>query len=97
MLSITSLILVAAGAVSAFDCSIPPIYVDLHKRAVRGTDEFQYGSFIGLGSPAQNQSLWPSLCHNETSVAFVSYCDRSDLPDCKRNTRGEFDPIDSDT
>lgn len=76
---------------SAFNCSQPPIYVDIHKRAVHGTDVFQYGSFIGIGSPAQNQSLWPSLSHNETTVAYVDFCDHSDLPDCKDSTRGNFD------
>lgn len=97
MHSIISVILVASTTVLAFDCSVPPIYVDIHKRAVRGTDVFQYGSFVGVGTPSQNQSLWPSLSHNETTVAFASYCGRSDLPNCRQNTRGEFDTVESST
>ncbi|OCK76380.1 acid protease [Lepidopterella palustris CBS 459.81] len=76
---------------SAFNCSQPPIYVDIHKRVVHGTDIFQYGSFIGVGTPAQNQSLWPSLRQNQTSVASTQFCDNSTLVDCAQSTRGNFD------
>ncbi|KAI9766669.1 MAG: hypothetical protein M1835_007146 [Candelina submexicana] len=75
----------------AFDCSILPIYVDIHKRAVAGTETFEYGSFVGVGSPAQNQSLWPSLSYNDTSVADVDYCKGSNLTDCEHHTGGYFD------
>ncbi|KAF2467883.1 acid protease [Lindgomyces ingoldianus] len=76
----------------AFNCSKPPIYVDIHKRAVHGTDRFQYGSFIGVGSPAQNQSLWPSLSQNTTSFASSSYCNNNTtLKNCSVSTGGFFD------
>ena len=81
-----------AQSTFAFNCSQPPIYVDIHKRAVRGTDVFQYGAFIGVGNPAQNQSLWPSLRQNQTAVASINYCDKSNLTDCAQSTRGNFDP-----
>lgn len=96
LFSLSTVLLVVPPAI-AFNCSIPPIYVDIHKRAVHGTDVFQYGSFIGVGSPAQNQSLWPSLSQNETSVAYVDYCDHSTLLDCRDSTRGDFDPSQSST
>ena len=81
----------------AFNCSIPPIYIDIHRRAVHGTNVFQYGSFIGFGNPAQNQSLLPSLRQNETSVAHADFCDGSDLPNCLDSTRGNFNPSESRT
>ena len=83
--------------VFAFNCTIPPIYVDIHKRLVQGTDVFQYGTFTGVGSPAQNQSLFPSLRHNETSVASVKFCDNSTLPNCRSATDGNFDVSQSST
>ncbi|OCL04844.1 acid protease, partial [Glonium stellatum] len=86
-----------AQSTFAFNCSQPPIYVDIHKRAVHGTDVFQYGSFIGVGNPAQNQSLWPSLRQNQTSVASIHYCDNSNLTNCAQSTRGNFDPSLSNT
>src|SRR4051812_16925327 len=75
----------------AFNCSVPPIYVDVHKRAVSGTNAFQYGSFMGVGSPAQNQSLWPSLRQNETAVADPNFCRGSQSPGCGITTGGFFD------
>ncbi|KAF2198534.1 acid protease [Delitschia confertaspora ATCC 74209] len=86
-----------AQSTVAFNCSKPPIYVDIHKRVVHGTDKFQYGSFIGVGTPAQNQSLWPSLSQNHTSFASSKYCDNSTLKDCSRSTRGNFDATLSQT
>lgn len=75
----------------AFNCSKKPIYVDIHKRAVHDSPVFQYGSFIGLGTPAQNQSLWPSLAQNHTSFASHVYCkDNSTLKNCDRSTGGFF-------
>ncbi|KAH0542271.1 hypothetical protein FGG08_003298 [Glutinoglossum americanum] len=72
----------------AFNCSIPPIYVDIHKRAVHGMVAFQYGSFVGIGTPAQNQSMWVSLRSNETAVAAQDFCANSDLPGC--DARGAY-------
>lgn len=71
-----------------FNCSITPIYVDIHKRAVHGSSIFQYGAFIGVGTPAQNQSIWPSLRHNETSFASSDFCSNSNLTDCIDSTGG---------
>jgi hypothetical protein len=69
-----------------------PIYVDIHDRAVDGaTEEFQYGSFIGVAVPYQNQSLWPSLRRNETSFAAKDFCRNSNLTDCINNTGGTVD------
>ena len=85
-----------AQSTVAFNCSKKPIYVDIHKRAVHDSPVFQYGSFIGLGTPAQNQSLWPSLAQNHTSFASHSYCnDNSTLKNCDRSTGGFFNHQDS--
>lgn len=84
----TSLLLSAS---SALNCSIPPVYVDIHDRDVHGTDVQQYGSFLGMGTPAQNLSLWPSIVQNETSVAAEQFCDNSTLADCRANTGGLVD------
>lgn len=82
----------------AFNCSKKPIYVDIHKRAVHDSPIFQYGSFIGLGTPAQNQSLWPSIAQNYTSFASHDYCgDNSTLKDCDKSTGGFFNTQDSTT
>ncbi|KAF1981401.1 acid protease [Aulographum hederae CBS 113979] len=78
-------------AAAALNCSIPPIYVDVHTRAVHGSDFFQYGAFFGFGSPSQNQSLLPSFRHDETSVASTDFCAESTLQNCDHSTRGDFD------
>ncbi|KAF2402930.1 hypothetical protein EJ06DRAFT_489590 [Trichodelitschia bisporula] len=80
-----------ARPVAGFNCSQPPIYVDIHSRVTSPKAEFLYGSFIGLGSPAQNQSLWPSLSQNETSFAARSFCERSAVADCERVEGGNVD------
>jgi hypothetical protein len=95
ILCLTATVLFAQSTV-AFNCSKKPIYVDIHKRAVHDSPVFQYGSFIGLGTPAQNQSLWPSLAQNHTSFASHSYCnDNSTLKNCERSTGGFFNKQDS--
>ncbi|KAF2685144.1 acid protease [Lentithecium fluviatile CBS 122367] len=81
----------------AFNCSKAPIYVDIHKRAVHDSPVFQYGSFIGVGTPAQNHSLWPSLSQNHTSFAAHTYCGNSTLRDCDKSTGGFFNSQDSTT
>ncbi|CAO2647364.1 Nn.00g082860.m01.CDS01 [Neocucurbitaria sp. VM-36] len=87
-----------AQSTVAFNCSKKPVYVDIHKRAVHDSPVFQYGSFIGLGTPAQNQSLWPSLAQNHTSFASHVYCkDNSTLKNCDRSTGGFFNHQDSTT
>lgn len=81
-----------AQSSSALNCSIPPIYVDIHKRAVHDSNVFQYGSFIGVGTPAQNHSLWPSLTHNQTSFGARTFCDgNSTLRECETSTGGFFE------
>lgn len=85
-----------AGIASATTCSsVQPIYVDIHKRAVSGSEELQYGSYVGLGSPAQNQSLWPSLRQNETTFAYTDFCLHSDIRHCTNRTGGTIDPVQS--
>jgi hypothetical protein len=97
-LFISATVLFAQSTV-AFNCSLKPIYVDIHKRAVHSSPVFQYGSFIGVGSGsdaasgsgAQNHSLWPSLAQNHMSFASLSYCENSTLRDCEISTGGFFD------
>ncbi|KAF1969786.1 hypothetical protein BU23DRAFT_512686 [Bimuria novae-zelandiae CBS 107.79] len=88
-----------AQSTVAFNCSIAPIYVDIHKRAVHDSTVFQYGSFIGVGIPAQNHSLWPSLSQNQTSFGARTFCDdgNSTLRDCNISTGGFFSSQDSTT
>lgn len=107
MLSFTSLVaatVLFAQSTVAFDCSIRPVYVDIHKRAVEGSRTFQYGSFIGVGSgeiesatSAQNHSLWPSLSQNHMSFGADSYCKDSTLDKCDVSTGGFFDSNRSST
>ena len=75
----------------AANCSIAPIYVDIHKRVVHGSNQEQYGSFIGVGNPFQNQSIWPSLRRNETSFASAGFCSSSNLTNCLDSTGGNVD------
>jgi hypothetical protein len=84
----------------AQDCSTSPkapIYVDIHRRYVQGSRQLQYGSYVGVGSPSQNMSLWPSLRQNDTVFAEWSFCGKSNLTDCEEKTGGRFDPSLSDT
>ena len=67
---------------------LPPVYIDIHKREVNGTTEFVYGSFIGIGNPHQNQSLWPSIVHNETYLTANSFCDNVDSTQCNATITG---------
>jgi hypothetical protein len=84
-------------AVFAANCSIQPIYNDIHKRAVHGSAIFQYGSFIGVGNPTQNQSIFPSLRLNETSFAASTFCQNSNLTNCIDSTGGSVDLNQSST
>lgn len=77
--------------VLAANCSLPPVYNDIHKRVVHGSDTFQYGSFIGVGTPSQNQSIFVSLRLNETSFASSNFCQHSNLTDCQISTGGSVD------
>jgi hypothetical protein len=81
----------------AFECRTPPIYVDLQKRQVGGNGQWHYGSSIGAGSPPQNQSVWPSLRQNDTSVPMAGYCKNSTYQDCELKMGGEFDPGNSNS
>jgi hypothetical protein len=82
----------AARRALAFECRTPPIYVDLQRRPVGDSRQWHYGSSIGAGSPPQNQSVWPSLRQNDTSVAGIGFCRNSTLPDCDAKMGGDFDP-----
>ncbi|TLD35477.1 acid protease [Venturia nashicola] len=84
----TVLLMSLVESILAANCSIPPVYVDIHKRVVNGTDAFPYGSFIGVGNPFQNQSIWPSLRRNETSFASSEFCSNSNLTNCMGSTGG---------
>jgi hypothetical protein len=75
-----------------FECRMPPIYVDLQRRQVGAGGQWHYGISIGAGSPPQNQSVWPSLRQNDTSVAGVGLCGNSTLQDCDVKRGGDFDP-----
>jgi hypothetical protein len=79
-----------AQVVYSFNCSIPPIYVDIHKRAVHDSDLKQYGLFVGLGTPSQNFSMWPSLVHNETAFASNDFCTSTSPSTCLNNSHGLF-------
>jgi hypothetical protein len=57
------------------DCSIQPIYLDIHERSVEGG--LSYGAYINVGSPEQELSLWPSLELNETTLADNEFCTNS--------------------
>lgn len=95
LLYLSATVLLAQSTVAS-NCTKKPIYVDIHKRAVHDSPVFQYGSFIGLGTPAQNQSLWPSLQQNHTSFASSDYCkDNTTLRNCDRSTGGFFSPQES--
>jgi hypothetical protein len=95
ILYLSATVLFAQSTVAS-NCTKAPIYVDIHKRAVHDSSIFQYGSFIGLGTPAQNQSLWPSLQQNHTSFARDTYCkDNSTLKNCDKDTGGFFSTQDS--
>ncbi len=81
----------------SFNCSIPPTYVDIHKRTVNtpadhGSEVFQYGAFVGYGTPAQNFSLWPSFTHNETTFAAGDFCTDESSANCVDNTHGTYLP-----
>ena len=96
-LYLSATVLLAQSTV-AINCTKPPIYVDIHKRAVHDSAVFQYGSFIGVGTPAQNQSLWPSISQNHISFAGRGYCDNnSTLRNCLTSTGGFFNTGDSHT
>ncbi|KAI9828349.1 MAG: hypothetical protein M1832_002777 [Thelocarpon impressellum] len=97
-MSLASLVALSLiGGAYSFDCSIPPIYIDVHKRAVHGGGAQEYGSFVGFGTASQNMSLWVSLSANETSVADPDFCKKSNLTDCDNATGGFFDSALSST
>lgn len=75
------------------NCSIVPIYVDFHVRAVDGGVNEQYGLFTGIGFPqSQNLSQWPSLSNNETTVAASDYCSGSPFDNCALHAHGYYVP-----
>lgn len=75
-----------------------PIYIDFHNRNVSDNDQnIQYGLFIGVGTPFQNQSLWPSISHNETTFSAPNFCEGNNNSQCIEQTHGFYDPEVSDT
>lgn len=80
------------GAALSFNCSVPPIYIDVHVRGVHGSNALEYGSFAGFGTASQNESLWMSLNRNETSVAAIDYCKNTNTTDCDKTSGGLFEP-----
>ncbi|KAK4938355.1 hypothetical protein LTR10_021154 [Elasticomyces elasticus] len=98
MASLAGLLLLLASAVVANNCTIQPVYVDFHNRAVDGGITFQYGLFTGIGSPiSQNLSQWPSLSNNETSVGSLDYCSTSPFQTCVNQSHGFYSPALSQT
>ncbi len=94
MAAVWGAFLLFVSAVAAQNnCSITPIYVDFHARAVDGGVSEQYGLFTGIGSPAsQNLSQWPSFSHNETTVGGLEYCSSSPFKDCVAQSHGFYEP-----
>ncbi|KIW29002.1 uncharacterized protein PV07_04850 [Cladophialophora immunda] len=88
-----ALLLFVAAVAAQNNCSIVPIYVDFHVRAVDGGVNEQYGLFTGAGFPvSQNMSHWPSLSNNETTVASLDYCTDSPFQDCLNHAHGFYSP-----
>ena len=91
-------LLFISAVAAANDCSIIPIYVDFHNRAVDGGISEQYGLFTGIGFPvSQNLSHWPSLSNNETTVGSLDYCSGSPFKDCVTHSHGFYEPELSET
>lgn len=82
----------ALVAAAQEDCDgLPPIYIDFHDRQVNFSDShIQYGLFIGVGTPFQNQSLWPSLVRNETTFSAPDLCNGNGNPACEEQTHGTY-------
>ena len=76
----------------AFNCSILPIYIDIHDRSVAASGIEEYGTFIGIGTPSQNQSFWPALSHNETTLAGTRFCSQGSSSSCQDNSHSIFAP-----
>ena len=95
---IAILLISAVSIDAASSCSPSPIYVDIHLREVNGTSDFVYGSFIGVGTPIQNQSLWPSILYNETYFAADSFCNGVAAEwNCNASTAGGMIVVEKDT
>ncbi|OAG45158.1 hypothetical protein AYO21_00506 [Fonsecaea monophora] len=90
---IQALVLFVTVVAAQNNCSIVPIYVDFHVRAVDGGVNEQYGLFTGAGFPvSQNMSHWPSFANNETTVASLDYCTNSPFGDCLNHAHGFYSP-----
>ena len=92
MFPILLLLTYAAITLAANDCTTTPIFVDFHDRCVDNCFTVQYGLFIGFGTPFQNESLWPSLSYNETTLAGVDYCSEGSSVTCENQTHGVYSP-----
>lgn len=90
--------LILSSLVSAQNqCHHTPIYLDFHDRRVDTDRNFQYGLFAGVGTPSQNLSQWPSISHNEMTIADPDYCTDSPFQDCINQAHGIYDSLSSDT
>lgn len=87
----SAVIVLVVRSALAMNCSIEPLYLDIQYQNVAGTSVKQWGSHVGMGSPPQNITLWPSLQQNETSVASLNFCTGSSLVNCTDSTGGAFD------
>jgi len=82
-----------SAVVAQNNCSITPIFVDFHDRAVDGGINEQYGLFTGIGNPiSQNLSQWPSFSNNETTIGNLEYCSNSVFEDCISRSHGFYEP-----
>ena len=91
------LLILFVSAALAANCSVGPVFVDIHSRETDDNFNFQYGLFIGVGTPSQNQSLWPSLGHNESTFSDDAYCNTSPFAQCSNQTHGFYTPLASQT
>jgi hypothetical protein len=95
---LTVLLLTALTSAQQSCNGLNPIYVDFHDRNVNNTEtRIQYGLFIGVGTPFQNQSLWPSIRRNETTFSGPDYCGSNSSDLCMQQTHGTYRTEDSET
>lgn len=94
LLTLTSIVL----AQDECEDGLKPVYIDFHDRNVSNNNQNnQYGLFIGIGTPSQNQSLWPSISHSEMTFSSPELCDNNDNSGCREQTHGFYSPEDSET
>lgn len=90
MASLILVLSLVSSVLAVNNCSITPLYIDIHNRPVNAGLNIQYGMFIGVGTPSQNLSLWPDFSRNETTLAGVDYCLNTPDVNCGNETHGYF-------